>query len=442
MLKKKAIFLDRDGIITRSVLEEAPTKISQLKLTPQVIPVLKDLKKLGFSLVIIPNQPDITLGRIDESTKKKLKKRFLKLTQRAGVKFDGVYYCHHHPLATNPKYRLDCNCRKPRPGMIFQAARHLGLDLTKSVVVGDRASDIKTGKDANLKTILLHQANSQTEYLKKLKIVPDFIIFNLSEIFPIIQKEAVILSAGRGERMMPLSLNLPKPLIKVHSRPMIDYIIKLLSYYSFSNIGINLFYYGFKIKKYLGDGQKHRVRISYIFEKELSGTAGGVKNVCQKLQPKRPFLVIAADMLINFNLKSIYKFHLTHGGIATICCYYRPKDKLIAGKSGLILFDKRTKLIKKFIERPKTSAEIISRWVNSSVYIFDPKILNYIPKSLNGSKVVDLPKDIFPKLLHAKEKIYAYPVNRKKFYQLGIDTPDKIIQAERDLKSGIFTPVA
>lgn len=250
--------------------------------------------------------------------------------------------------------------------------------------------------------------------------------------------KAILLASGRGERMMPLTKNTPKPLIKINGKPMIEYAIDLLASHGIKNIGINLFYKGGQIKKHLEAGKKFGVHITYVNEPYLTGTAGGVKNVSRALKVKEPFFAISSDILMNFPLDKVYKFHLKHGGIATLCCYFRPKEKIIK-KSGVILFDKNSQ-VKNFLERPQTEEEVISQWVNSSVYVFSPKILDYIPDEVDNSPVVDLAKHVFPALLK-KEKMFAYPIDGEKYYQLGIDTPDRIERAEEDIKSGKFKPV-
>lgn len=252
-------------------------------------------------------------------------------------------------------------------------------------------------------------------------------------------KTAFVLAAGKGERMMPLTKTTPKPLLKINGTPMMVYILKLLEFNDFKNIGVNLFYLGKQIQNYFNKGKKHGVNITYINENYLSGSAGGVKKIFEKLRPKKPFLVIASDMMTNFDLTDIYRFHLNHDGIATICCYLRDKSSLQSKKSGLILFNKKTKQIKKFVERPQDKKDIFSFWVNSSVYIFNPEIVELIPNSVNGSKVVDLAKDIFPKILNSNYKMYAYPVDKKKYYQLGIDNPKRIKTAEKDIRNGTLT---
>jgi len=253
------------------------------------------------------------------------------------------------------------------------------------------------------------------------------------------QKIAFVLAAGKGERMMPLTKNTPKPLLKISNVPMMEYTIRLLKAHGFKKIGVNLFHLGKQIQDHFKSGNKKGVNIIYIQEKYLSGSAGGVRKIFNKVKPGKPFLVVASDMMINFDLTNIYNSHLKNKALVTICCYKRSQKNLVVSKSGLILFDKKSKRITNFIERPNAS-QIISNWVNSSVYIFDPEMISYIPIKINGSKVIDLAKDVFPKLLHLDKPLYAYPVNPKKFYQLGIDTPERIKKVEEDIKKGKFKP--
>ena len=238
-------------------------------------------------------------------------------------------------------------------------------------------------------------------------------------------KTAFILAAGKGTRMLPLTKNTPKPLLRINNKLMIDYVIGLLEFHKFEQIGVNVSYRKSQIEKYL----RSRA-ITLVAETNLTGTAGGVMAISEKLKPTSPFLIISADMMVNFDLSKIYRFHVKRKAMVTICCYFRPKSKLVPGKSGLVVFDRKTKEVLEFDERP-ASGKIISQWVNSSVYVFDPQVLNFIPQGF-----FDISKDLIPLLLKLKKPIFAYPVNRKKYYQLGIDTPQRLKQSEEDLKSG------
>lgn len=437
----RAVIFDRDGIFVKKINNEAPTKVSELELIPEIIPLVKKIKKLGFLTIITSNQPDTALGKINEITKATLKNKFVKLLKKNKITVDAVYYCHHHAQGIIPKYIKVCDCRKPKPGMIIKGIKQFRIDPKNSFMLGDRASDVKAGETSGIKTILFDPYNSQKNYLIENNVKPDYTIKRLAEILTIIdlpKKQAFILAAGLGSRMGKLTKHTPKPLLKINGEPIMEYTIRLCAKYDVQEIGVNLFYLGSQVKKYFGDGKKWGVKILYVKEKELSGTAGAVKNIAKLVKPQNAFFCISPDILTNFDLTDIYNFHLTHHGLATLCCYFRTKKQLVVGKSGLVVFDKKSHQIKKFIERPQTENEIISQWVYSSICVLDPAVINIIPNGIKGNKIVDLPRDIFPHLLKLRKKIYAYPVNRKKYYQLGIDTPDRLKIAENDIKKGMY----
>lgn len=246
-------------------------------------------------------------------------------------------------------------------------------------------------------------------------------------------RSAVILAAGRGSRMGALTDGVPKPLLLVKSKPLIQYVVELLAHHGVGRIGVNLHYKGDEIRRFLGDGSRWGVRIEYVEERELSGTAGGVKAVAEALSFSEPFFAVSSDMLVNFDLSALYAFHLEHGGLGTLSCYWRPADQL--KKSGVVLFDQATRRIQQFVERPQSSEQVISQWVNSSVYVFSPGILKFV-----GRSPCDFGRDVFPEVMRSGQSLYAHPFPAEKFYQLGIDTPERISRAEGDIDRGSFVP--
>lgn len=236
--------------------------------------------------------------------------------------------------------------------------------------------------------------------------------------------------------MQRLSEQTPKPLLRVSGKPLMQYMLELLVSHGVRKIGVNLFYRGEEIASYFGDGSRFGVELVYVREPALSGTAGGVLAIANVIKPKSDFFVVAADMLVDFDLSALSKAHQAHAAIATMACYFRPRDQL--HKSGVVLFDPGSFEVTQFVERPKSETEIVSQWVNSSVYCFSPKILPLISQALNASGSTDLPTDIFPTLLSQGKSLFAYPFDEKKFYQLGIDTPERIARAEADIASGRF----
>src|SRR3990167_277963 len=155
--------------------------------------------------------------------------------------------------------------------------------------------------------------------------------------------KAIILAGGRGTRMGKLTQRVPKPLVKAAGKPLIRHALDLLIKNVVDEVGINLFYQGEKIKKYLGDGKKFGIKITYAEEKELTGTAGAIKAVLKKTNFKTPFIVVPGDTLFNYDVARAYNTHVKTGALLTICCAYGPKNPI--KDCGVMLFDKKTNKI-------------------------------------------------------------------------------------------------
>ncbi len=150
--KRKCIFLDRDGVLVEDhgLLLEA----GAFRVLPGVPQALRRLQAAGFALVVVSNQAVVARGLLGEADLLALQAALERLLQAQGAPaLDGFYYCPHHPAATLPAYRIDCDCRKPRPGLLLQAARELGLDLQASFMVGDRPTDLQAGHRAGCRAL-------------------------------------------------------------------------------------------------------------------------------------------------------------------------------------------------------------------------------------------------------------------------------------------------
>jgi D-glycero-D-manno-heptose 1,7-bisphosphate phosphatase len=151
---KPAVFLDRDGVLIEDVhLLTRPEKV----VIPAGVPeALRALGMAGFKLIVISNQPVVARGLASEAEVRAVNTRMEALLQSAGAPpLDGVYFCPHHPKATLAAYRVDCDCRKPRPGLLLRAAAELDIDLSASFAVGDRITDIIAGAKAGCRTVLV-----------------------------------------------------------------------------------------------------------------------------------------------------------------------------------------------------------------------------------------------------------------------------------------------
>jgi D-glycero-D-manno-heptose 1,7-bisphosphate phosphatase len=178
---RPAIFLDRDGVL----IEDAGlvTKLDEIHILPNVSETLEKLHQAGYILIIISNQAVVARGLLTESQVMELEQA---VEDRLGMRMDGFYFCPHHPQATLIEYRVACECRKPRPGLIFQAAGELRIDRSRSFMVGDRPTDILAGTRAGCRTIWVHTgqhfaAPIQTDEELGAMPVPDCVCSGLPE---------------------------------------------------------------------------------------------------------------------------------------------------------------------------------------------------------------------------------------------------------------------
>lgn len=233
--------------------------------------------------------------------------------------------------------------------------------------------------------------------------------------------KAMVLTAGAGSRLRDLTQHLPKPMLEVNGHPILAYILYNLARHGFTEVILNLFYHPQAIIEYVGNGSRWGIEITYCYEKELLGTAGGVKNV-EKFFDNEPFLVHYGDVLTDQDLSAMLDFHRQKQAMATLLVHQR-------ARSNSVVFINSDSQITRLLERP---TEEISQpngeysWVNSGVYLFQPMVLDSIPPN----KFCDLPGDIFPTLI-AKDIVYAYPLSG---YRCAIDSPERLAQANADLK--------
>jgi D-glycero-D-manno-heptose 1,7-bisphosphate phosphatase len=149
-----AVFLDRDGVLIED--SHLLTRPDQMVVFAGVPQALRSLAKAGFKLIVVSNQTVISRGLASEQEVQAVNDHMESLLQSGGAKpLDGIYICPHHPKATLPRYRIACDCRKPRPGLFLQAARDHGIDLPRSFAIGDRITDIIAGAKAGCRTILV-----------------------------------------------------------------------------------------------------------------------------------------------------------------------------------------------------------------------------------------------------------------------------------------------
>ena len=209
--------------------------------------------------------------------------------------------------------------------------------------------------------------------------------------------KAMILAAGVGSRLDPLTRNLPKPLVPIVNKPVMEHIIEMLARNGFKDIMVNLYYLGDQIRDYFGAGKKWGVNIRYSPEDQLWGDAGSVKR-CEGFFDDDTFVVVGGDDLSDIDLARLLRFHREKKALATISL------SLVDDPSeyGIALLNDRGR-ITRFLEKPKGEV-IFSNSANTGVYVFDRRVLELIPKGVEYG----FGNSLFPLLLEQKTRFYGY----------------------------------
>ncbi|MBD3388548.1 MAG: NTP transferase domain-containing protein [Candidatus Altiarchaeales archaeon] len=212
-------------------------------------------------------------------------------------------------------------------------------------------------------------------------------------------RKAVILAGGKGTRMRPLTYEMPKPMIPLKGKPLVQHIIELCRKYDIREIIMSTGYLGEKIREHFGDGSHLGVDIQYVEEKEELGTAGPLRLAEKHLDG--PFLMFNGDVLSDIDLSQLISFHTEQKATATIALT-QVDDTSAFGVARLT-----GHTIVGFIEKPKAGEE--SKLINAGVYVLEPEVIDYIPK---GKAMMET--DVFPKL-SAEGKLFGYPFHGQWF---------------------------
>lgn len=208
--------------------------------------------------------------------------------------------------------------------------------------------------------------------------------------------KAMVLAAGQGTRLSPLTDQMPKPMIPVAGRPILEHNLRLLAKHGIREVVINLHHQPEVVTDYFGDGSTWGVAITYSREAELLGTAGAVARVSEFFDG--PFLVLYGDNLTTCDLTRLRDFHQAKGGVGTIALFHR-EDPTSSGIVGLDADDR----VVRFLEKP-APYQIFSHWVSAGLLVLEPDVLKYIPKE----GPCDFGKDILPVLVKAGHSLYGY----------------------------------
>ena len=233
--------------------------------------------------------------------------------------------------------------------------------------------------------------------------------------------KAVIMAGGEGTRLRPQTSNLPKPMLPLVGRPMMEHIVSLLRGHGITDIVVTVAFLPNAIRTYFGDGSELGVRMSYATEESPLGTAGSVRNAREQLTER--FLVISGDVLTDIDLSAVIEYHEKKGALATIalCSVENPLE------FGIVI-TREDGTIERFLEKPGWG-QVFSDTINTGIYVLEPEIFERIPEG----RSVDFSGEVFPAVLEAEEPLYGYVADG---YWEDVGTTAAYLQAHEDILDG------
>jgi histidinol-phosphate phosphatase family protein len=418
-MAKPAIFLDRDGVICENGYISSE---GQMKLLPGVAKAIAKMKGLGYFIAIVTNQPVVARGECTEEGVKRINKTMSEELEKQGACIDAVYFCPHHPEQRTDipqwaqKYRIECECRKPKHGMLLRAAKEHGLDLKRSWMVGDHDRDIGAGKAAGCRTIFIGNEGAASEAR------PDAVCESLIEAAEAIEYlnsiQAVILVGGKGERLRPLTESLPKPMLPVGGKPVLEWQLQLLKAHGIGKAVIVGHYLIGAIKDYFGDGSRLGMRLVYIDDGETPlGTGGAVKNATGAIE--EDFVLLNGDTVTDVNVSGLAAFHKAKGGLVT--AVVRETDH--PHDSDLVLLDADERAVKFF---PKDAKEKEGKTALTGIYMISKSALAKMPQG-----AFNLDSDFLSKLV-AEGHVFCH---RSGDYIRDMGTPERYARVQKDFEA-------
>ena len=233
--------------------------------------------------------------------------------------------------------------------------------------------------------------------------------------------KAVIMAGGEGTRLRPQTSNLPKPMLPLVGRPMMEHIVSLLRRHGITDIVVTVAFLPNAIRSYFGDGSELGVRMAYATEESPLGTAGSVRNAREQLTER--FLVISGDVLTDIDLTSVIAFHEKNQALATIalCAVENPLE------FGIVI-TREDGTIERFLEKPGWG-QVFSDTINTGIYVLETEIFDLIPEG----RSVDFSGEVFPAALEAGDPLYGYVADG---YWEDVGTTAAYLKAHEDILDG------
>ncbi|NQT48958.1 MAG: nucleotidyltransferase family protein [Chloroflexi bacterium] len=237
--------------------------------------------------------------------------------------------------------------------------------------------------------------------------------------------KAMILAAGEGTRLRPLTLKSPKVMLPIAGKPLLEYILDLLRFHGINEVAINLSHLPEVVMDWLGNGERFGMRVVYSVENPILGTAGALTRLQDFFDDT--FVLIYGDMLMDLDISSLVEFHQARNSLATVTLF-EVEDP---SSYGIVEVDSEQRILG-FIEKPDPGATS-SRLANAGIYVLQPEIIGHIPPET----LYDFGYDLFPALLYRGERLYGY-VTTDSILDTG--TMENYRRVERDVLEGRFSP--
>ncbi|MHB1613424.1 MAG: sugar phosphate nucleotidyltransferase [Actinomycetes bacterium] len=234
--------------------------------------------------------------------------------------------------------------------------------------------------------------------------------------------KAVVMAGGEGTRLRPLTASMPKPLLPVVNRPIMEHVLRLLKRHGFGETVVTVQFLASMIRTYFGDGEELGMFLHYATEETPLGTAGSVKNAEEVLRDE-PFLVISGDALTDIDLSRLVAYHQDHGALVTVCLTRVPNPLefgiTIVGDDGRV---------ERFLEKP-TWGQVFSDTVNTGIYVMEPEVFDYVA----AGEQVDWSNDVFPQLIAENRAVYGYVADG---YWEDVGTLESYLRVQADVLTG------
>ncbi|HTS20094.1 MAG TPA: nucleotidyltransferase family protein [Verrucomicrobiae bacterium] len=234
--------------------------------------------------------------------------------------------------------------------------------------------------------------------------------------------KAFILAAGLGTRLRSLGLDVPKVMVPIGGRPLLEHHFELFKRQGIREFIVNLHYLPEKITDYFGDGSKFGVSITYSHEPELLGTAGAIKKMDSELRDGT-FIVFYGDNLVRVDFGPLLEFHRARRAQATVALFASPEP----WTGGVVETNSNGRVVR-FVEKPDRK-QVSTNLISAGILVLDPHVLDEIP----AGQFYDFGKDVFPKLLAEGRPVYAM---EPKAYIQDVGTPERLAKAQHDFEQG------